>query len=179
MVTYKIKKGRHRSSYLPRITFANQILVRCEIKFNMGFYLEEGNSSYNPVHKLTGLSDNLSIHTDSIRVGWNIINNCLILYTITYMGGTRRIEELRNMGQVDCDLINRKCKCPNFIVRICIFDDCYFVELWDGDDLDLKRLVVRSIDRISKWDFPRLVLKPYYGGTEVSPADVEFEFEYL
>jgi hypothetical protein len=180
MVTYRIKKGRHRSLSLPRITLANQILVRCAIKFDFNFLICEAASDYHPVHKLTGLSDNISHHKDSIRIGWNIRDGNLILYTITYMVGTRRIEELRNMGKVEFIQHTGQCIPIHFIVRICIFDDCYFVELWDSDDDGLlERLVIRSIDRTSKWGLPRLVLKPYYGGTQVAPEDIEFEMEYL
>ena len=151
-----IKKGCHISNFFPKLTFSSKI---------KGFVTFEGDFSYEiekqkDTNKLIGLSDSWSHHKDSIRIGWrwNKKNECVELMSILYSGGNREIKPL---------LLLSKEKDATISYEIEILPKNYKITINGGEYL---------IDRKSTWNFLRVKLQPYFGGTTVAPKDFSFNF---
>ncbi len=151
-----IKKGNHISNYIPKITFSNKI---------KGFVTFEGDFSYSidkqkDTNKLIGLSDNWSHHKDSIRIGWrwNKKNECIELMSILYSDGNREIKPLLLLPNNNNVTINYEVE---------ILPEHYSITINGSNFL---------IDRTSSWNFIRVILQPYFGGTTVAPKDFKFNF---
>lgn len=150
-----IKKGCHISNFLPKLTFSNKI---------KGSVTFEGDFSYSidkqkDTNKLIGLSDSWSHHKASIRIGWrwNTKSDCIELMSILYSEGKREIESLLLLSN-DEDTIS------------------YEIEILPEKYSIIINGVSYLIDRKSKWNFLRVKLQPYFGGTTVAPKDFNFNF---
>lgn len=151
-----IKKGKHISNYIPKLTFSNKI---------SGYVTFEGDFSYSidkqkDTNKLIGLSDNWSHHKDSIRIGWrwNTKNECIELMSILYSGGQREIKSLKLLYKEDDKDITIE-------YEVMILPKYYSIKI-DGCNFLIKRT--------SSWNFIRVILQPYFGGTTVAPKDFNF-----
>jgi hypothetical protein len=149
-----IKQGNHISNYIPKLTFSNKI---------KGSVTFEGDFSYSidkqkDTNKLIGLSDSWSHHISSIRIGWrwNKKSECIELMSILYSEGKREIKPLLLLSNVNTISYEVEILPENY--RIVINDVSYL------------------IDRKSKWNFLRVKLQPYFGGTTVAPKDFSFNF---
>lgn len=149
---YTIKKGSHRSTWLPRFTFKN------EIKFEFEFI---GNQEYSidtqeDTNKIIGLSDNWHHHKDSFRLGWRW-NNGVELMSDVYIGGKRVIESI-------C-----------FIETDTVYKG--YLDM-SGDNYNIiihgnKLTINKSYSRTSTWGTIRYFLFPYFGGKNKAPKEIK------
>lgn len=148
---YKIKKNRHRSSFFIKITDKSEIKGSFMFIGDCSYYIEDNQKDSN---KLIGLSDNISHHFDSIRIGWRY-NNGLELTTIAYCNKERIIKPL---GRIKENV--------EYNFKISIFKGEYYIHVWNNDST-----LFSVINRHSKWRFLRVVLKPYFGGKIKAPKE--------
>lgn len=155
---FLIKKGRH----YPNITFP---VFRFSRVLDGTFYLK-GDFSYavpkqKDTNKLIGLSDGIHHHTNSIRIGfrWDPVKEKTELMSIRYVNGTRYIDPITF---IDTNTL--------YYFRIEIKKSHYL--------LSINNKTV-SLLRESKWFLPRIVLKPYFGGTATAPKDFNFKINLL
>jgi len=149
---YRIKIGSHGSSWIPSITFRESISGSFSFLGDFEYVID----SQEDTNKLVGLSDGWTHHKNSIRIGWRW-NNGLELMTIVYRNGVR---EIKSMGYIEA---NKKYK-----YQIQIFDDFYGIKVTSGDTT-----YAELLDRSTKWNFIRVVLKPYFGGKNKAPKSFD------
>ena len=153
----KIKKGNHYSTIIPHFTCKKSISGTVEFVGN--FVYELSAEKQSDTNKVIGLSDNWHHHIDSIRIGFRFNKKLLKrqAMAICYVNGFRTIcflgEFLEN-------------KAYRFEIRI---SKTYYQIWFNGRHA--------IFDRTSKWFGPRIILQPYFGGTEVAPQDFRFEFK--
>lgn len=174
---FVIEKGKHYSSWFPRLVWGNKLSYKnITIGHSYDFRESEVFNEYQPVHKLIGLSDNWHHHKDSVRIGWRTTEDRgIALYLITYKKGKRGIDFLCNVGYSN---ISRNPFKPElltlpFNVAIRIYKSYYEVQVFIKNH-DKGNSYYMKISRESSWWGPRLLLKPYYGGTQVSPGEITF-----
>lgn len=153
-MVYKIKKGKHKSWYLPKFIWRNAL------DFNFQFlsepsYICEDSDNQEDINKIYGFSDSWNHHKHSIRIGWyydkKYLSCNLVVYY--YINGVRNIKHLGEFS------INEKIN-----IQIEILDDLYIVR---RKEIRLTHLIPRE----SRWCFLRYILFPYFGGQEKSPKD--------
>lgn len=151
---YIIKKGRHRSTYVPEITCKNAIIGTFEFVDDPKYIIDKQKDT----NKMIGLSDGIHHHWNSIRIGWrwNEKMNNIEFMTILYQRGERIIEHLCYMSSTY----------NVFILRI--EKNSYVITVND---------VTHVIPRKSSWQGPRVVLNPYFGGTTVAPKEFTINIE--
>ena len=152
---YTIKKGNHRSTWLPKFTCKNEVVGK--VTFLGDFSYEIFNQE--DTHKLTGISDNWSHHKDSIRLGWrwNLQTEELEIMVISYVNGQRTIKKL-TVAETDREY--------DFSIRI--EKDYYFV-IFNKDSLLLPRK--------SKWNCLHYRLGFYFGGKESAPKTFQINLD--
>lgn len=158
MIKRKIKRGNHYSTIIPRIKLGRTIGGTVKFIGNFAYDIGEKQSDTN---KVIGLSDNWHHHKDSVRIGFRF-NKKLLKYqamAIVYENGFRTICYL-------CEFMTNK----EYKFEIRITKNSY--QVWFNG----KHAI---FDRTSKWFGPRVILQPYFGGTEVAPKDFKFEFNLL
>ena len=155
---YTVKKGCHRSSWLPRFTFDTELILYFEFLTDPS-YLLENKSDQGDTNKIFGISDSWHHHRHSIRIGWRydtrlLKSICSIYY---YRDGKHFIEDLGTIEQ------NKP-----YLCFIKIKKDCYSITSLD------KKV---TIPRTSKWWGPRYLLFPYFGGQQVAPKEFKIEIQ--
>jgi hypothetical protein len=155
----RIKKGNHYSTIIPHLKFGRT--VAGTVKFIGDFFYELSPEKQSDTNKLIGLSDNWSHHKDSIRIGWRCNDKIgkFQVMAIVYQNGHRTIK-----------LIDEFAPNKQYFFQVSITNKNYIVIFND------KSIV---FDRFSMWIGPRVILQPYFGGTEVAPKDFNFEFNLL
>ena len=155
---FKIKKGNH----YPNLTFPRI----CFSKVLEGTFILEGDFSYEilkqyDTNKLIGLSDGFHHHLNSIRLGfrWSTKEAKTQLMTIRYENGKRTIEPF---DFILSDTL--------YYFRIEIRRNHYIVSL------NNKTI---ALPRQSNWFFPRIVLKPFFGGTTSAPKNFNFKINLI
>lgn len=153
-----IKKGNHYSAFIPHLKFG--ITIAGTVKFVGDFSYDIGEKQ-SDTNKLIGLSDNWHHHKDSIRIGWRCNHKIgkFQAMVIVYQKGKRTIRFIDEFAPNKQHFFQISITNNNYIV---IFND--------------KTMV---FDRFSTWIGPRVILQPYFGGTEVAPKDFKFEFNLL
>jgi hypothetical protein len=151
---YTIKKGKHRSTYVPEFTCKNAIIGTFEFVDDPKYTIDKQKDT----NKMIGLSDAIHHHWNSIRIGWrwNKEMNNVEFMTILYQRGKRTIEHLCYMGST-----------YNVFILI-IKENSYVVTVND---------TTRIIPRKSRWQGPRVVLKPYFGGTTAAPKEFTIDIQ--
>lgn len=151
---FKIKKGCHYSNkwWHPLLTFNNSINGKFRLIGDCSYEKKQIDSN-----KIIGLSDNIHHHKDSIRIGWRYYKDKYEITCISYVKGIRKIDKITT---VEKDSVNS--------FNIIIFDSCYVVTVNSSS---------KVVFRKSKYKFLRYVLKPYFGGTEKAPKDINIEIE--
>ena len=154
--TFKIKKGNHKSTWLPSLT------CKSTIKGTVTFI---GNHKYTipkqyDTNKIIGLSDNYSHHKDSIRIGWrwSTKNSIIEILTISYRNGKRTITPLT------VATTNQP-----YSFSIAITPTHYNVN-WNN--------TTTHIPKTSKWNGPRYKLFPYFGGTTKAPLTLQIQIKW-
>ena len=155
---FTIKKGNH----YPNLTFPRI----CFSKVLEGTFILEGDFSYEilkqyDTNKLIGLSDGFHHHLNSIRFGfrWSTKEAKTQLMTIRYENGKRTIEPF---DFILSDTL--------YYFRIEIRRNHYIVSL------NNKTI---ALPRQSNWFFPRIVLKPFFGGTTSAPKNFNFKINLI
>lgn len=155
---FKIKKGNH----YPNLTFPRI----CFSKVLEGTFILEGDFSYQipkqyDTNKLIGLSDGWHHHSNSIRLGfrWNRDNNSTQLMIIRYLNGERFIEPI--------DYIQSN---TLYYFRIEVRKTHYLVTV---------NSQTFTLLRESKWFLPRILLKPFFGGTTPAPKNFNFNINLI
>lgn len=153
-MVYKIKKGKHKSWYLPKFIWRNTLDFSFQF-LSEPSYICEDSDNQEDINKIYGFSDSWNHHKHSIRIGWYYdtkIGSCnLVLYC--YINGKRRIEHL---GHLELN--------ETISISLEILDDIYVITRKDFGKVYL-------IPRKSKWWGPKYLLFPYFGGQEKSPKD--------
>lgn len=156
---FKILKDKHFSE--PKWWF-KMVWFNREIKGFINFdksciYEIEDNDKYD-INKLVGLSDDLHHHKNSIRLGWNCLNNELYVYSYIYIN-KKRYDELI-------------CKVkPNK-------DYSFRMKITENDYLISFNSIEKSYKRESKWKWINLILKPYFGGNKTAPHDMRINIRF-
>ena len=153
---YTIKKGNHRSTWLPKFTCKNEVVGK--VTFLGDFSYEILNQE--DTNKLCGLSDGWHHRkASSIRLGfrWNLKTEELEIMVISYVNGQRTIKKL-TVAETDREY--------DFSIRI--EKDYYFV-IFNKDSL--------LIPRKSKWNCLRYRLGFYFGGREVAPKTLKINLD--
>jgi len=145
---YTIKKNRHRSRWIPKLTFRKSI--KGTFKF-IGDVSYDGNLDTN---KLIGLSDSYHHHVNSIRLGWRW-NNGLELMAICYRNGNR---EIRPICFIE----------PDVDYEFSIMIHKYTYQIMTAGQ-------IQFFTRKSKWWFVRYWLFPFFGGQSKSPKEFKIE----
>lgn len=144
---FTIKKGNHRSTWLPKFTCKNEVVGK--VTFLGDFSYEIFNQE--DTNKLCGLSDGWHHRkTSSIRLGfrWNLKTEELEIMVISYVNGERTIKKL-TVAETDREY--------DFSIRI--EKDYYFVYFNYNSLL---------IPRKSRWNCLRYYLFPFFGGKETA-----------
>ena len=146
---YKIKKGRHKSRYIPKICWKK------EFTFNIQFlsppqYISRYSHNQEDINKIYGFSDSWNHHNHSLRIGWyydrgNDINH-LVIYS--YVDKVVIIKSLGTFDYLD------KIK-----IGIEVNKGYYIIYRYDTGRIEL-------LIRKSSWWGPRYMLFPYFGGQE-------------
>ncbi len=153
---YRIKKGCHRSSWIPTITFSESISGSFSFLGDFEYAID----SQEDTNKLVGLSDGWTHHENSIRIGWRW-NDGLELMSIVYRDGIR---EIKPMGYIESN--------KEYKYLIIISDDFYGIKI-TSDNTKYSEL----FDRSSGWNFLRVILKPYFGGNNKAPKNFDIELK--
>lgn len=155
---FTIKEGNH----YPNLTFPLFRFTRVL----EGTFILEGDFSYEilkqyDTNKLIGLSDGFHHHLNSIRLGfrWSTKEAKTQLMTIRYENGKRTIE---SFDFILSDTL--------YYFRIEIRRNHYIVSL------NNKTI---TLPRQSNWFFPRIVLKPFFGGTTSAPKNFKFKINLI
>lgn len=150
---YTIKPNRHYSSIIPKIAYKNYIKGTITFLNDVEYEI----TRQGDTNKLIGLSDNWSHHKDSIRLGWRYYKGKRQIMTISYVNGKRSVSYL-------CDFEIGK----TYSFYVGIFDGFYYV-VFDGN--------FKNINRRSTWNYPRLLLKPYFGGKQKAPKEFKIKID--
>jgi hypothetical protein len=150
---YTIKPNSHYSLIIPKIVCKNYIKGTVTFLNDVEYEI----TRQGDTNKIIGLSDNWSHHLDSIRLGWRYYKGKRQIMTIAYVNGKRSILYL-------CDFEINK----SYDFRITIHKDVYII--WFG----FKNV---WIDRKSDWKYPRILLKPYFGGKETTNKEFKIKIE--
>ena len=155
---FKIKKGNH----YPNLTFPRI----CFSKVLEGPFILEGDFSYEilkqyDTNKLIGLSDGFHHHLNSIRLGfrWSTKEAKTQLMIIRYLNGERFIEPI--------DYIQSN---TLYYFRIEVRKTHYLVTV---------NSQTFTLLRESKWFLPRVLLKPFFGGTTPAPKNFNFNINLI
>ena len=148
---FSIEKGRHRSSFLPSFTFKNIISGQFSL-------LEISEINSEDTNKIIGLSDNWHHHKDSIRIGWRYYKNKVELMAYLYVDDKRIVEHL-------C-YIDKK---ENIDFLLEIRSDEYVI--WINE-------YTKKYKRESRWNFLRVILKPYFGGKDKAPKNIKLNLKW-
>jgi hypothetical protein len=151
---YTIKPNSHYSSIIPKIVCKNYIKGTITFLNDVEYQI----TRQGDTNKLIGLSDNWNHHKDSIRLGWRYYKGKRQIMTIAYVNGKRSISYL-------CDFEIGK----SYKFRIMIFENYYMLR-FEGSSYKI-------IDRKSTWKYPRLLLKPYFGGKETTNKEFKIKIE--
>jgi len=153
---YTIKPNSHYSSIIPKIVCKNYIKGTITFLNDVEYEI----TRQGDTNKLIGLSDNWSHHLDSIRLGWRYYKGKRQIMTIAYVKGKRSISYL-------CDFeIGVEYK---FTIEI--LKRCYILRFGNA--------TFKLIDKQSTWNYPRLLLKPYFGGKQKSTKEFKIKIDLL
>lgn len=150
---YTIKPNSHYSSIIPKIVCNNYIKGTITFLNDVEYEI----TRQGDTNKIIGLSDNLSHHKDSIRLGWRYYKGKRQIMTIAYVKGQRIIWYL-------CDF--EVGKTYDFSIKI----DYRLYEVSFANN-------VSKIHRYSTWKLPRLLLKPYFGGKQKAPKEFKIKID--
>jgi hypothetical protein len=144
---YLIKKGNHRSTWFPRLTFKKYI------NFSFKFLTAIPESEYT--NKIYGLIDGIFPHRNSIRLGFRKEKGKLLACAIVYNNGVRTIKTLREVNE-------------NYIYVCGInkYRGYYIITL------DFERF---TFPRTSNFNLFSFRLFPYWGGLETAKETVKIE----
>ena len=160
---YTIKPNSHYSSIIPKIVCKNYIKGTITFLNDVEYQI----TRQGDTNKLIGLSDNWSHHKDSIRLGWRYYKGKRQIMTIAYVKGKRSISYL-------CDFEVG----VEYHFLIYISNSIYFVEFRKYEPfVFFEPELYKSIYRQSTWKYPRLLLKPYFGGKEKAPKEFKIKIE--
>jgi hypothetical protein len=144
---YTIKKGKHRSTWFPKITFKKSI------NFSFKFLTKISESEYT--NKIYGLIDGIFPHKNSIRLGFRREKGKLLACAIVYNNGIRTIKVLREINED-----------YTYICSIYKHVECYIITI------DFERFV---FPRTSKFNLFSFKLFPYWGGVETAKETIKIE----
>jgi hypothetical protein len=150
---YTIKPNSHYSSIIPKIVCKNYIKGTITFLNDVEYQI----TRQGDTNKIIGLSDNWNHHKDSIRLGWRYYKGKRQIMTIAYVKGKRSISYL-------CDFEIG----VEYDFWIGIYDRKYNLS-FNG--------VFASIHRYSTWNYPRLLLKPYFGGKETTNKEFKIKID--
>jgi len=150
-----IKKGNHRSSRWPEFTFKNSLSG--EVKFVGDFSYSIAAEKQKDTNKLIGLSDGLNHQRNSIRLGWRWSekDNKIEIMSIRYNNGLRIIDHIT---YAESDKFYE-----------------YSINIWEGVYYVKFGGTGKGLTRTSKWNFLRVKLGFYFGGTEKASKDFKIE----
>lgn len=153
---YIIKKGRHYCNLSLPIFRISSVSGRVKFIGSFEYYIDKQKDT----NKLIGISDSYHHHKNSIRIGWrwSKIMNKIEIMTIVYNDSKRSIEHL-------CFIEDQSLE---YSFEVKVLKDYYVVNFNDQSVF---------IDRVSNWFLPRIVLKPYFGGTTKSPKDFRMDID--
>lgn len=156
---FLIKKGKHfEKKPFFKLTFKDEL--RFTASFDKNCLYSQINTDSQDLNKLIGLSDNYSHMKDSARIGWRCMNNNTIeLWSYIHCEGKLDMKYLVNIE-------------PNetFNGSIIMFENVYLI------DVTIKgKMTSQSFNRTSKWNFIRYILKPYFGGNNKAPHDMNIQ----
>ena len=152
---YTIKPNCHYSSIIPKIVCKNYIKGTITFLNDVEYEI----TRQGDTNKIIGLSDNWHHHKDSIRIGWRYYKGKRQIMTIAYVNGKRSISYL-------CDFEVGK----TYDFEVYIEKNFYFV--FFGGLINQK-----IIKRHSTWNYPRLLLKPYFGGKETTNKEFKIKID--
>ena len=155
-MVYVIKKGSHRSTWLPKFTF------KTSLKFSFKFlsdpsYILNNKADQGDTNKIFGILDSWDHQKHSVRIGWRYDAKLkkAICSVYFYRDGKHYIEDLGEIVQ------NKP-----YVCYIDILQDSYTIIALD------KKVI---IPRTSRWWGPRYFLFPYFGGQQVAPKQFKIE----
>jgi hypothetical protein len=144
---YTIKKGSHRSSWFPRITFKKTI------SFSFKFLTPILESEYT--NKIYGLIDGILPHKNSIRLGFRKEKGELLVCAIVYNNGVRTITTLKEINS-------------EYIYVATINKTKYEYIIY----LDFEKYVFKRVSNFNLFSFR---LFPYWGGKETAKENFKIE----
>lgn len=154
-MVYIIRKNRHRAGWFFKLTWKNKISGKIKFLGDVSYFVDKQKDS----NKIVGLSDNWYHHKDSARLGYRYdpTRKEIEIMTISYKKGIR--------------FINHLCYCKDnedYAYEIIINKKSYIYRF--GTDISI-------VPRLSKWRLPRLVLHPYFGGTQKATKNIYIKLE--
>lgn len=144
---YTIKKGNHRSTWFPKITFKKSIY------FSFKFLTAIPESEYT--NKIYGLIDGIFPHKNSVRLGFRREKGKLLACAIVYSNGVRTITTLREIKENNA--------------YTCIISKTRYEYIIDLD------INLYTFPRTSKFNLFSFKLFPYWGGIETTKETVKIE----
>ena len=155
---FKINKGNHKKFRLPIFTFKKSLDLNIKLIGDFS-YISDIKENQKDTNKIFGLSDGLTHHINSIRIGYRYINNEIQLMSYYYNDGKHYSEQI---GVVTEDKeFNIKIQINKLDYQI-IFENKKF-----------------TFNRTSNWWFIRYLLFPYFGGQETTKKDLKFEINLV
>lgn len=171
MPLYTIKKNKRRISILKQFLrffkiFYNKKEIRYKVKFTESCIYDLDKIDLCGVNKLFGLSFGWNgVHKNSARFGWKpTINNKIMIYAYSYVGGIRAEHEL-------CEVeLNNFCD-----LKIIITDNKYIFSCVEINKLAMDGKHTEVIHgTVSKWSYENFL---YFGGLNINPQDINIFIE--
>lgn len=155
--TFKIKKGKHRSTFSYCSTKSNLINFKVMFDESAEYYTSDPLNQYD-VNKLYGVSDCGSRHMEnSIRFGWRWLNDSLEILWFKHEDGNFSFDKITSIE------LNVPYDCS-----IGLSDDSYILKIGNEEKI---------IDRKCSGKNKKYYLYPYFGGDETAPHDINIKIK--
>lgn len=155
--TFKIKKGKHRSTFSYCTTKSNLINFKVMFDESAEYYTSDPLNQYD-VNKLYGVSDCGSRHMEnSIRFGWRWLNDSLEILWFKHEDGKFSFDKITSID------LNVPYDCS-----IELTDDSYILRIGTEEKI---------IDRKCAGKYKKYYLYPYFGGDETAPHDINIRIK--
>jgi len=153
---FLIEKNSHycNFNFFPFFTFSRKLCGTFKLIGDFSYEIDKQKDT----NKIIGFSDSYHHHKSSVRIGWRWCEeeNKTEILVIRYMNGERTITPLCFVNQDEENVFEIKISKHNYFVKV------------NNNSLYLLRM--------SGWKlwFPKIILRPYFGGTTKAPKDFEF-----
>lgn len=147
----KISKGNHKNFRLPKITFRKKIEGTIAFLGDMSYEIDRQFDT----NKVVGLSDSWNHLRHSVRIGWR-----------WYRGELQVMALIHRRKKIGISYLMTVEENKEYPFLISIEKDSYKI-MFDNKEF--------QFERVSRWNFLRYYLFPYFGGTTKAPKEFKFK----